>query len=316
MISFKEEKPKILVIVGPTACGKTALALRLAKKFNGEILSADSRQVYKKMRIGTDRPKGEWKEYEGKKRYLVEGVPHYFMDIVEPDQEFTLADFKKQAREIIEDITERGKLPIVVGGTGLYVSGLVDNWDIPNAPNNKEIRKKLEEMSLAEMVELLKEKDPESAKVIDLKNPRRVIRALEVFLSTGHSFSEQRTKSKPLYEVLQIGIKRDREEIYNRINKRVDLLIGQGLVDEVKSLAKDGYDWNLPSMSGLGYRQFKEYLEGKEKLEEAVEKLKKDTRHYAKRQLTWFKRDERIKWIESGDYKKAANLVRTHLKNF
>lgn len=301
--------PKLIVILGPTASGKTDLAVKLAKRFNGEIISADSRQVYKYMPIGTDVPKGEWQDG----LYLVKGVPHYLMDCLEPDKEFTMADFKNKAVDITQDIIKRGKVPLVVGGTGLYISALVDNFDIPKVKPDKELRVKLESKNLGELMEMLKQKDPLSAAVIDLNNPRRVIRALEVALTSGKSFVSQKTKSKPLFDVLQIGIKRKREEIYESINQRVEEQIKLGLVEEIKNLLDKGYGWELTAMSGLGYRQFKDYLAGKRSLGQAVEILKRDTRHYAKRQLTWFKRDKRIRWVPAGEDQKVISLVRDFL---
>ncbi|MFH1292438.1 MAG: tRNA (adenosine(37)-N6)-dimethylallyltransferase MiaA [bacterium] len=303
-----DELPKLIVILGPTASGKTVLANTLANKFNGEIISADSRQVYKHMKIGTDVPEGKWKD--GK--YMVQGAPNYLMDCIEPDQEFSLADFKKRAVEIIKDIHARGKLPFLVGGTGLYISSLVDNFDIPKIEPDQKLRKELESKTLGELVKIIKEKDPASAEIIDLNNPRRVVRALEVVLSTGVSFIEQRTKSKPRFDVLQIGVKRPRQELYERVNQRVDEQIKQGLVEEVMGLLARDYSWDLPSMSGLGYRQFREYLSGKQGLGDAVEVLKRDIRRYAKRQISWFKRDQRIKWIEPGDLDVCFQMITEH----
>lgn len=345
--------PKIIVVLGPTASGKTDLGLDLAKKFNGEIINADSRQVYKEMDIGTAKPAGEWQPLltslacpplEGKgegrrvgdssvamlsqndgrwiseqvgndklKAYVVDGVPHYLMDMVMPNEEFTLADFKEQAEEIIKDILSRGKLPIIVGGTGLYVWSLVDNLEMPKvAPDNK-LRAELEKKSLPELVEMLEKEDPESAQVIDLKNPRRVLRALEVSLSSGESFKNQQKKGQPLYDALQIGINWPREVLYDRINKRVDKQMEDGLLEETTQLAKK-YDWNLPSMSGIGYKQMGYFLRGEMGLPEAIEVLKRDTRRYAKRQITWFKRDKRINWINGLDITEAEKLTRKFLQ--
>lgn len=296
---------KLIVILGPTASGKTSLAIELAKKCNGEIISADSRQVYRYMKIGTDVPGGKWKD----DKYIVQDIPHYLMNCIEPDQEFTLADFKVQAVEAANDIISRGKLPFLVGGTGLYLSSVVDNLDIPKAKPNKKLRAELEAASKEDLVAELKQIDPASAKVIDLNNPRRLVRALEVVKTTGKSFLEQKTKSDPLFKVLQIGIKRDRKITYERINKRVDEQIKEGLIEEVKEMVNKGYGWDLPSMSGLGYRQFKDYLAGKQNLKEAIEILKRDIRHYAKKQITWFKRDATIQWIEHGEFQKADSLI-------
>ena len=301
---------KVIVILGPTASGKTNLAIKLAKQFNGEIISADSRQVYKHMKIGTDVPEGEF--VDGK--YVVEGIVHHLMNFLEPNEEFSLSDFKKQAIKISKDIIVKGKIPFIVGGTGLYISSIVDNLDIPDTKPNIKLRKELELKSLSELTELLFEIDPKSYKVVDIKNLRRVLRALEVSISSGKSFVDQRTKSEPEFDCLQIGIMRDREETYERINNRIDEMIKMGLVDEVKSLLDKGYGWNLNSMSGLGYRQFKDYLDGKSSLEESVENLKRDTRHYAKRQISWFKRDDRIHWFKSDNYQGVKEMVLTFLQ--
>ncbi|MBI2037942.1 MAG: tRNA (adenosine(37)-N6)-dimethylallyltransferase MiaA [Candidatus Magasanikbacteria bacterium] len=307
---MNKKLPKIIVIVGPTASGKTDLGLLLAKKFNGEIISADSRQVYKKMDIGTAKPKGEW--ISGS--YVVDGVPHYMMDIVEPDKDFSLADFKARAIKHIQDILQRNKLPIIVGGTGLYVWTIIDNLDIPKIKPDLQLRKNLEEKTLAELAAMLQEIDPESAKKIDLKNPRRVLRALEVAITSGESFFAQRTKSNPLFEALQVGIEVSKEELNDRIDARVDKQITEGLVEETKQLAQIGYGWNLPSMSGIGYRQMGYYIKGEMTLEEAIATLKKDTKRYAKRQMTWFKRDKRIEWIKNTDPDTAGSLVKYFLQ--
>jgi len=296
---------KLIVILGPTASGKTSLAIKLAKQFNGEIISADSRQVYRYMKIGTDVPDGKMEQ--GK--YSIQGITHHLMNCIDPDQDFSLADFKEKATKIIKDILAQGKLPILVGGTGLYISTIVDNLDIPKVKPNLKLRKELESKELGELVSMLKEKDLDSYEVVDLKNPRRVLRALEVVVSSGKSFVAQQTKSKPEFDHLQIGIMRPREEIYSRINNRIDEMIEVGLIDEIKDLLKRGYTWDLNSMSGLGYRQFKDYLDGKAPLDESIKNLKRDTRHYAKRQISWFKRDQRINWLESDNYNEVEKMV-------
>ena len=306
--------PKIVIILGPTASGKTDLSIELAKKFNGEIISADSRQIYKKMNIGTAKPEGEWGKVSGHKAYVVQEVPHYLVDIVDPGKSFTLADFKEQAAEHIQEIISRGKLPIIVGGTGMYIWSLVENLDIPKVAPNSKLRRSLEKKPLSELVELLKNYDSENAEKIDLKNPRRVIRALEVFITSGGSFFEQRTKSTPLYDILQVGLVRPREELYKRIEQRIDGQMEQGLIQEVESLMKQKYGCQLPSMSSLGYKQVATYLRGEISLEKAIEDFKRDTRRYAKRQMTWFKRDKNIIWLAPEEYKKAEKLIAEFIK--
>ncbi len=301
--------PKIIVILGPTASGKTDLGLALAKKFNGEIVSADSRQVYKKMNIGTAKPAGEWV----KGAYIVDGISHYLMDIIDPGESFSLADYKERAMDAIKDILSRKKLPIIVGGTGLYVRALVDNLDMPKVAPSKKLRKELAKKTLPELAAMLLKIDPATAKKIDLKNPRRVLRALEVFILSGESFLTQSTKSNPVFDVLEIGIDWPREELYARIDARVDKQMEDGLLEETEMLVKKKYNWDLPSMSGIGYKQMGFYLRGEATLAEAVAILKRDTRRYAKRQMTWFGSDKKIKWIKNSNFKSTPGLVKKFL---
>jgi len=311
---MKNKLPKLVVVCGPTASGKTDLAIVLAKKFNGEIINADSRQIYKEMNIATAKPLLDYglrttdyktqtvKQSEDRRPKTedctVDDVRHYLLDMVNPDESYTLADYKEQAQKVIKEIIKKGKVPFLVGGTGLYIRAIVDNLEIPKVEPNLVLRKELESKTLEEQIAMLKENDPDSYEKIDLQNPRRVIRALEVVLSTGVSFLSQQKKGKPLYNVLQMGLKLDKENLYERINSRCEKMIERGLVQEAKRLAQK-YSWELPSMSGIGYRQMRDYIEGKMSLDEALDWLKKDTRHYAKRQMTWFKKDENIHWIEN-----------------
>lgn len=305
---------KIVVIVGPTASGKTDLSLRLAKEFGGEIISADSRQIYKKMDIGTAKPEGRWKSYEGKKRFIVENIPHYAMDIVDPGKTFTVSDFQKLAFEEVDDITNRGKIPFMVGGTGLYVWAVVDNLLIPKNPPMKKLRQSFDSKTLAELVALIESVDPEAAAVVDKKNKRRLIRALEVAITTGESFVKQRKFGEPVVEALQIGLNWPISEMYERINRRTEMQWKSGLFNEVEKLVKQKYSFDLPSLSGIGYRQVGCYLRGESTEKETVEIIKRDTRRYAKRQVTWFKRDKRIKWINKDNYQEAKKLVKEFLK--
>ena len=300
------ELPKIVVIVGPTASGKTDLGIYLAKKFNGEVVSADSRQVYRQMSIGTAKPDGKWKKVHRVEAYFIDEVAHHMIDIVDPGDNFSMADYKNGAVVSIQNILKRKKIPILVGGTGLYIWTIVDNLDIPGVEPKLKMRKMFEKKSHEELIQLLIKVDPESAEKIDLKNSRRVIRALEVFTFTGESFVKQRTKSKPLFDALQIGIDIPKDDLNKRIETRVDKQIANGLIEETKKLGKK-YGWKLLSMSGIGYKQIGCYLRGEMELGEAIDMLKRDTRHYAKRQMTWFKRDKRINWVSSP--KEAEKLV-------
>lgn len=303
--------PKVVFVIGQTASGKTALAIELAKKFNGAIINADSRQVYKKMNIVTAKPPAD--PESPNPEYIVGGIKHYLMDIYDPGKKFTLAHFKKHALEAIKKILSNGQLPIVVGGTGLYVWSLVDNLDIPSVAPNKKLRNSLEEKSLPDLVKLLKNVDSKAAEKVDLKNKRRVLRALEVSLSSGESFTKHSTKSDLIHNSLQIGLAWKRDEIYKRIEDRVDEQIKNGAVEETKSLI-ESYPVNLPSLSTIGYKQIAGFLRGETTLDEAVEHFKRDARRYAKRQETWFKRDKRIKWIDKNDLEAASKLVKDFLE--
>ncbi len=296
--------PKLIVILGPTASGKTDVSLKSAKKFGGEIVNADSRQIYKGMDIGTGKVIDK------------KGVKHYLLDVVNPDEEFTLADYKKKAMTAIRDILKRGKVPFLVGGTGLYIQSVVDNLEIPGVPPNKKLRAQFEKEikkpgALAKWYKKLLKLDPGAALVVDANNPRRIIRALEVCLATGRPFSNLREKGEPLFDVLQIGINIPRPKLYKNIDKRVEQMIKDGLVSETKKLLKK-YNHNLPSMSGIGYKEMGEYLGGKYDLVEAAQKIKYRTHAYARRQMTWFRRDKRIKWIKN--YKEAENKIKKWIR--
>ena len=280
----------LIVILGPTASGKTKMAIELAKIFNGEIVSADSRQIYRGMDIGTDKVKAE----------ETSGIPHYLIDIINPDQEFSLAQYKKMAIEKIKEIQKRNKIPFLVGGTGLYIQAIIDNLAIPSVKPDLKLRHQLEEKNLSELQAMLKKLDPKSFEKIDLNNPRRLTRALEVCLKTGRPFSEQTKKGQPLFNFIEIGIKIPSEEADEKINQRVDWMIKNGLIDEIKNLIKK-YSLDLPAFSGIGYREIIQYLQGKISLDEAIQEIKIHTRQYAKRQMTWFKKDHRIKWVKNLD---------------
>jgi len=296
--------PKIIVILGPTASGKSGMGIKLAKKYNGEIISCDSRQFYKGMNIGTAKVTKE----------EMQGVKHYMIDMILPNQNYSVADFKEQVEEIIDDILKRGKTPILVGGTGLYIQALVDNLTIPRVAPDFKFRNKLEKQDIEKLWAKLIKLDPKSANFVQKQNKRRIIRALEVCQKTGKTFSEFQQKGIQKYNFLQIGIKVDREKLYKRIDKRVDQMIKNGLVRELKKLNKK-YSWKLPAMSGIGYGEFKGKLnkiKDNKVLTEIIQNIKYHTHQYARRQESWFKRDQKIKWIEK--YNEANRLVKNFLK--
>ncbi|KAB3527256.1 tRNA (adenosine(37)-N6)-dimethylallyltransferase MiaA [Alkaliphilus serpentinus] len=292
------------MIVGPTAVGKTDTAIYLAKKYNGEIISADSMQIYRYMNIGTAKPTP----------VEMEGIPHHLLDIVEPDEEFSVAEFQQMAKEKIKEILAKGKLPIVAGGTGLYINSLLYDMDFTSTISNWKLRNQLEEEAQVKgnqyIHDKLKEIDPAAADRIHPNNVKRVIRALEVNYEGGENignFSEDIPKSED-YNYLIIGLTRDREELYQQINKRVEIMVEEGLLEEVEDLLAMGYSEDLVAFKGLGYKEFFEYFRGEQSLEEAIEILKRDTRRYGKRQLTWFKRYQNIHWFNLTDYSSKEKL--------
>lgn len=309
---MQNKLPKLIVILGPTACGKTEWGIRIAKKYNGEVISADSRQIYQKMSIGTAKPKGVWKLSGAKRAYMVDGVPHHLIAFLDPGKLFTLVQFRDLAVKRIQDILKRGRVPMIVGGTGLYISSVVDNLDIPRVEPNQKLRKSLEGKSAGSLLSLLKKLDPDAAKKIDAKNKRRLIRALEVCIMSGEPFSEQQKKGEPLFDVLEIGIDMLPEALRENIHTRVQRMIKLGLVDEIRELLRQRYSWKLSSMSGVGYRQFRRFFEGHCSIEEAVERLERDTRQFARRQMTWFRRDKRIRWCKNID--EAEKMIEEFLK--
>ncbi len=294
---------KLIVILGPTASGKSSLAVKLAKEFNGEIISADSRQIYKEMNIGT--AKITKKE--------MDGIPHYLIDIVKPNQDFTLAQYKKKTIRIIKDIQRRRKLPFLVGGTGLYIQSIVDNLEIPQVKPNRKLREKLEKKNTSDLFKQLKKLDPDIIKIVDGSNKRRIIRALEVCLLTKKPFSKQRKKGQSLFDILQIGLEVEKDELEKRIEKRAEQMIREGLVEEVKKLLKN-YNPDLPCFSGIGYQEIILYFKGELSLEKAKELISLHTRQYARRQMTWFRRDKRIHWVRR--HSEAKGLIKGFLNNF
>ena len=283
----------LLVIVGPTAVGKTALSLHLAEVFDGEIVSADSRLLYRGMDIGTAKPTPAEQAR----------VPHHLIDVANPDETVGLAEYQEQAYAAIDAIHERDRLPILVGGTGQYVRAVVEGWRIPRVPPHPDLRAELEAQAAREGPDALHARlaalDPVAAERIHPNNVRRVIRALEVCLVTGRPISEQQGKRPPPYPILQIGLTMDRETLYARIDRRVEGMIEAGLVEEVRRLIEAGYDWHLPPMSGLGYVQFQPYFEGSATLEEVVTEIKHETHRFVRHQYNWFDLDDSdIHWFD------------------
>jgi tRNA dimethylallyltransferase len=292
---------RLVVIVGPTAVGKTALALRLGEDLRGEVISADSRQVYRGMDVGTAKPTpGERAR-----------VPHHLVDVVDPDETLTLAQFQRLAYAAIDDILARGKLPLLVGGSGQYVRAVVEGWGVPEVAPQERLRAALEALSGAELARWLASLDPVAAGRIDRRNRRRVIRALEVTLVTGRPISEQQRKSPPPYRILQIGLKLARPLLYQRVDARVDRMMEAGLLDETRRLAAR-YGWDVPAMSGLGYTQLGAYLRGEMALDEAVTAIKHETHRFVRQQANWFKPDDpAIHWFDAAEA--AERFVRDWL---
>ncbi len=288
--------PKIIVIVGPTASGKSNCAVKLAKKYDGEIVSADSRQIYRGMDIGTAKVSRDNKRL---KTYISGGILHHLVDIKNPNDDYSAADYKHDAIDTINDILKRGKLPILVGGTGLYIKAIVDNLTIPEVKANPRLRKKLEleikKKGLAAVFQKLVSLDPEAANIVDGKNSRRVIRALEIAMETKIPFSASRKSGSPLFDALQLGLCPKKEVLERRIKKRTETMFKDGLIKEVKGLLKK-YGSECRAFDGIGYREVIDYLDGKMTLIEAEELINKNTIHYAKRQMTWFRKDKRIHW--------------------
>lgn len=308
---MKHTLPKVIVICGPTAAGKTDWSLELAHKIGGEIICADSRQVYRKMDIGTAKPRGDWQwqaSWKGLRHsFYVDGIAHHLVDFLDPGKRFTVAEFRDRAMKYIKLAYRNGRIPMVVGGTGLYIGALINNLQIPRVAPNTKLRRSLEEKTNEQLMQLLAQMDPDTARTIDKNNTRRIVRALEVCILSGAPFSEQRKEGEQLFEFLQIGVETDRETLNTRIDQRVDKMVERGLIQEIEGLLKQKYSWDLPSMSGIGYRQFQQYFEGNATLEDAVAGLKRDTKRYARRQLTWFRRDKSIIWCK--EYAEVERLV-------
>lgn len=292
--------PKVLVIVGPTAAGKTALSLAVARALDGEIVSVDSRLFYRGMDIGTAKPTPEERAT----------VPHHLVDLCDPDETLSLSAFQRRAYTAIDDILARGRLPILVGGTGQYVMAVVEGWGIPEVAPQPALRRALEALPPGEAARWLPALDPEATQRNDVRNVRRVVRALEVILVTGRRMTELQAKTPPPYDFLILGVGRDREELYARIDARVEAMMAAGLLEEVRALQAAGYGRRLPSMSAVGYRQLLDHLDGKTTLDEAVAQIKFDTHRLARKQGAWFREsDPRIDWVSPGETAGSAAAV-------
>lgn len=308
-MSENKKKPMI-ILTGPTAVGKTDLSIQLAKAINGEIISADSMQVYRHMDIGSAKVTPE----------EMDGVPHHLIDVLEPEEEFNVVVFQKLAKEALTGIYERGHIPIIVGGTGFYIQALLYDIDFAENDGDTAIRRELEKLAQTQgagcLHQMLQEIDPESAAAIHQNNVKRVIRAIEFYRQTGKKISlhneQEREKQSP-YQFLYYVLDTDRKTLYERIDRRVDRMMEHGLVDEVKHLADMGCTRDMVSMQGLGYKEILDYLSGEITLEEAVYILKRDTRHFAKRQLTWFKRERDVRWLELEQFQNDRKKVLEHI---
>lgn len=293
----------LVIITGPTGIGKTELSLELAKKYKGEIISSDSMQIYKKLNIGT-----------AKIDLDKTSIPHHMIDIIEPSDNFTVADFKSSARKIITDINNRGGLPFLVGGTGLYINSLVYNLDFtetePDYEYRDELREILEEEGSEFLYEKLQDQDRDMAEKIHKNNGQRIIRALEI-LKNGNKKGDNFREENNDYNLIYIGLNMDRSKLYEKINQRVDKMIDLGIIDEVKNLLDEGLDKNSQSLKAIGYKEVISYLDGEIDFDEMVDLIKKNSRHYAKRQLTWFRRDKRIKWLD-----RESDTILSDIENY
>ena len=300
-----KQKPKVVVILGPTASGKTELSLDLAEHFGGEIISADSRQVYKGLDIGTSKITSE----------QAKRVPHYLIDIATPDNQIYLPQYQTLAFEYINKILKRGKLPFIVGGTGLYLSSIVENYQIPNVAPQPKLRSELNKLSANDLVLRLKEVDPEAAELIYQQNKVKLIRAIEFSETSGKSFFGSQKKGQPKHNYLILGVEVEREELYQRINARTESMLEMGLEQEVRQLV-DTYGWDAPALMSIGYREWRAYFEKRKTKEEIIEEIKKDSRNYAKRQMTWYWRMEKfdkINWVT--DSQEAYEAINYFLKS-
>lgn len=307
-----EKKQPLIILTGPTAVGKTALSVELAKRITGEIISADSMQVYRYMDIGSAKIKAE----------EMQGIPHHLIDVLDPEDEFHVFRFQQMAKEALEGIYERGHIPILAGGTGFYIQALL--YDIHfseegNSPVRQRLEKEAELYGTQVLYERLKEVDPESAQIIHPNNKKRLLRALEYYELNGSRISlhnqEERRRQSP-YAFCYFVLNDDRKKLYDRIDRRVDEMMDNGLVEEVRCLKSRGYRKDMVSMQGLGYKEILSYLDGELSLEEAVTLIKRDTRHFAKRQLTWFRRERDVIWIDKQDFDYDNEKILSYMESY
>lgn len=305
-----EEKQPLLILTGPTAVGKTALSIEVAKRLHGAIISADSIQVYRHMDIGSAKITGE----------EMQGIPHYLIDELDPDEEFNIYVFQQKAKQYVKEIAARGQLPMIAGGTGFYIQSLLYDIEFATEENDMAYRRELESIAREKgshiLHEMLRKVDPESAEAIHENNVKRVIRALEYYRQTGEKISvhnEAQREKHSNYHFRYYVLNMERALLYERINKRVDRMMEEGLLDEVKELKGMGYARSLVSMQGIGYKEMYAHLEGELSLADAVELIKKETRHFAKRQLTWFRREKNVHWVNYEDFEMNQEAVLEYL---
>jgi tRNA dimethylallyltransferase len=298
----------IAAIIGPTAVGKSYLAVELCEQFNGEIVSADSRQIYRGLDIGTAKP-----TLRDRSR-----VPHHLVDLIPPDRQLSLAEYQDLAYQAITDVHSRGRLPFLVGGTGQYVKAVLEGWSIPRVPPQPHLREEMQKRSPQALHEWLTEVDPITARRIDVRNVRRIIRALEVYQVVGRPISEVQKKCSPDYSTLQLGLTMERRALYERIDQRIERMMEEGLLDEVRSLIARGYAPQLSAMSGIGYAELVKHLQGDIDLEEAIRRVKSHTRRFVRHQYNWFRRgDPQIRWIDQGQgvVGRAATIIQEWLQS-
>lgn len=296
-------KPKVLVVVGPTASGKTSLSIKLAKEISGEVISADSRQVYRSLDIGTEKVSAE----------EMDGIPHHLIDVIEPDQVYSATDYANDGQAAIKTITNKGNLPIVAGGTFFYIDALLGKMNVPAAPPDPKLRKELETLPLSELQSRLEKLDPSRAADIDMQNPRRVMRSIEIASTLGHV--PELPEPKEIYDVLTIGIDTPKEVLRERIRNRAQQALTRGLIEETKELLNNGLTRERLSEIGLEYRIIMEYIDGDLNDEQLIQKLEEKNWQYAKRQLAWLKRDSTINWFPLKDYESISNIIKSWMSD-